>query len=106
LQHGGIINQPTLAMLGENPATSPEYIFNRPQMEHIMRAIPSAGGQAAGGNGGVTIINYTSQNKAQAEQEQARQQALGRTAIINEVLNELSQGSGSRIAQVLRAGQR
>jgi tape measure domain-containing protein len=103
LQHGGVINQPTLALLGENPATSPEYIFNRPQMEHIMRAIPSAGGQAMGGSN-ISIINVAS--RGEAEKQAAQERALGRQVIINEVLSELSQGSGSRIAQVLRAGQR
>jgi len=101
LQHGGIINKPTMILAGENPAMNPEYVLNRPQMQALMsgtmQAGPTAGGQAAG----VTVINVP--NRAVAEQEAARERALGRSVIINEVLNEISQGSGSRIARTLQA---
>ena len=101
-QGGAVINKPTAIIAGENPAMNPETILNRPQMQALMsgamRAGPTAGGQAMGG---VTIINTP--NRAVAEQEAARERALGKAVIINEVLNEISQGSGSRIARTLQA---
>jgi hypothetical protein len=107
-QGGAIINKPTHILAGENPAMNPEYVVNHPQMQALMqaavRAGPSAGGQASGG--GVTIINYTSNNKAQAEQEASTQRAQGRQAILNEVLADLSKGEGSSISRMLRVGGR
>ena len=101
-QGGAVVNKPTAIMAGENPAMNPEYVLNRPQMQALMsgamRAAPSAGGQAMGG---VTVINVA--NRQQADQEAARERALGKAVIINEVLNEISQGSGSRIARTLQA---
>lgn len=100
-QGGAIVNKPTAILAGENPAMNPEYVLNRPQMQALMsgamQAGPTAGGQAAG----VTVINVP--NRAVAEQEASRERALGRSVIINEVLNEISQGSGSRIARTLQA---
>jgi tape measure domain-containing protein len=105
-QHGGVVNRPTLAMIGEGPAhTLPEYVLNRPQMNQMMasamRSGPSAGGQAAGN---VVIINVP--NAAAAEREAAQQRAMGHQVIINTVMNELSQGSGSRLGQVIKTIQR
>jgi len=101
-QGGAIVNKPTAILAGENPAMNPEYVLNRPQMQALMsgamRAAPTAGGQAMGG---VTVINVA--NREQAAQEAARERALGKAVIINEVLNEISQGSGSRIARTLQA---
>ena len=100
-QGGAVVNKPTAIMAGENPAMNPEFVLNRPQMQALMRgamqAGPTAGGQAAG----VTIINTP--NRAVAEQEAARERALGRSVIINEVLSEIGQGSGSRIVRTLQA---
>jgi hypothetical protein len=101
-QHGGVVASPTLAMLGENPATRPEYILTRQHMESLMRATPSAGGQAAGQ--GLTIINVP--NQQAAAEEAAKQRSMGREVIINTVMSELSQGSGSRLGQVIRTIQR
>ena len=101
-QGGAIVNRPTAILAGENPAMNPEYVLNRPQMQALMsgamRAAPTAGGQAMGG---VTVINVA--NREQAAQEASRERALGKAVIINEVLNEISQGSGSRIARTLQA---
>lgn len=106
-QHGGIVTKPTLAVIGENAATRPEYVLNRQQMASMMQSAreagPSAGGQAMGG-AHVSVINVAS--RSEAEQRAAQERALGRQVVINYVMDELSQGSGSRIAQVLRAGQR
>jgi tape measure domain-containing protein len=105
MQHGGMVSKPTLILAGEgSSATNPEYIFNRPQMQALMqgamRAGPSAGGQAAG----ISIINVASQE--QAQKEAARERALGRQVIINEVMADLGQGEGSRIGRVMRTLQR
>jgi len=105
-QSGAVINKPTLMMVGEG-AYNPEVILNRPQLNSLiqsaMQAGPSAGGQAAGG-AGISIINVAS--KEQAEKTAAQERSLGRSVVINYVLDELAQGSGSRIGQVLRNGQR
>jgi hypothetical protein len=101
-QGGAIVNRPTAILAGENPAMNPEYVLNRPQMQALMsgamRAAPTAGGQAMGG---VTVINVA--NREQAAQEAARERGLGRQVIINEVLSEIGQGSGSRIVRTLQA---
>jgi tape measure domain-containing protein len=104
-QHGGVVTRPTIAVLGENRATSPEYIFNRPQMQAIMQGMQHGERQGGQGHGeqGITIINVAS--RQQAEQEAKAQQAMGRRTIINEVLQELSAGSSSRIARAVRMAQ-
>jgi len=106
-QGGAIVNRPTQILAGENPHMNPELILNKPQIQGLfaaaMRATPTAGGQSAGG---VTIINYTSGNRQQAEQEAMNQRAAGKQAILNEVLADLSRGESSRISRVLRTTQR
>lgn len=103
-QGGAVVNKPTLALLGEG-STNPEVVLNRPQLNSLvqsaMRAGPSAGGQAAGN---VVIINVP--NAAAGEREAAQQRAMGHQVIINTVMNELSQGSGSRLGQVIKTIQR
>ncbi|HEX6827135.1 MAG TPA: tape measure protein [Nitrospiraceae bacterium] len=94
---GAIVNRPTLTMLGENPATTPEVVMNRQQMQAFLRAGPSAGGQAAGG---IAIINVP--NLAMAQEEQAKQRAMGKEAIINIVLSEMAQGDRSQILKTVR----
>lgn len=94
---GGIVNRPTFALLGENAANNPEVVMNRHQMQAFMRAAPSAGGQATGG---VTIINVP--NMAAAEEEQARQRAMGRDAVINIVASEMAQGDRSQLLKIVR----
>jgi tape measure domain-containing protein len=91
-QHGGVINSPTRAILGESPAHNPEVILNRFQMQAM----------AAGGGAGqaVNIHNYPS--KAEAEAGAARDRASGHRAIVNEVLTDLSAGSGSKIGRAMR----
>ena len=89
LQHGGIIHGPTRIVAGENPSTAPEAIFSRQQLQSLFGgggALGSGQGQGAG----VTVINVAS--KAQAEQTAAQERALGKNAVINFVLDELSTG--------------
>jgi hypothetical protein len=99
-QHGGIVHAPTMAMIGENPATAPEAIFNRQQLQSLF------GGQAANqaGNAGISIINVAS--KAQAETTAAQERTMGRHVVINYVLEELNLGEGSRINRTMRSMQR
>ena len=103
-QHGGVVNRPTHAMLGENPGMNPEFIVNHPQMKALMsaamQAAPSAGGQAAGGDVSVILVD----NRGQAEREAAAQRGMGRQVIIQEVVRDLSQGSGSTIGRMIKAG--
>ena len=99
-QHGGVIRGPTMAMLGENPNTAPEAIFNRQQLQSLFGGSSSSQGQ----NQGVTVINVAS--RQQGEQMAAQERAMGRTAVINFVLDELSTGESSRINRSLRALQR
>lgn len=102
MQHGGFVNRPTLALLGE--AGGGEYVVPQRQMQQLMssamRAGPSAGGQAAG----LTIINVAS--KAEAEQTAAQQRAMGREAVINFVLSDMRQGEGSQINRMIRTTAR
>jgi len=93
--------------VGENSSTVPEIILNKPEIQGLfsaaMRAAPTAGGQAAGGQG-IVIMNFPSQ--AAAEQSAADQRALGKQVILNEVLNDLGRGEASKISRVLRMTQR
>lgn len=104
---GGIVRRPTLALIGENAATTPEYVLNRPQMQALMtrtlQAAPSAGGQGMGGNH-ISIINVGS--REQGEAEAAKQRALGRSVIINEVMSEMAQGDRSQILKLMRLTSR
>lgn len=103
-QGGAIVNRPTTILAGENPSMNPEYVVNSPQMKALMgaamRAAPSAGGQAAGGDVAVILVD----NRGQAEREAAAQRGMGRQVIIQEVVRDLSQGSGSTIGRMIRAG--
>lgn len=100
-QHGGVVRRPTLALLGENPANNPETILNRQQMAAMMQG----GGRGSGGEGGgISIINVGS--RAQAEQTAQEQRAMGRTAVINYVNENLSLGESSSILRNLRSLQR
>lgn len=103
-QGGAIVNRPTTILAGENPSMNPEYVVNSPQMKALMgaamRAGPSAGGQAAGGDVAVILVD----NRGQAEREAAAQRGMGRQVIIQEVVRDLSQGSGSTIGRMIRAG--
>jgi hypothetical protein len=104
-QHGRVVTKPTLTMIGENPSSNPEFVLNSQQMRSVMtsamQATPSAGGQAAGGNDVAVILV---DNRGQAERAAAQQRGLGRKVIIQEVVNDLSQGSGSTIGRAMRAG--
>jgi tape measure domain-containing protein len=94
----GPIHHPTMILAGENPSTTPEYLLNRSQMQSLLGAGPSAGGQAAGG---ISIINVAS--KQEGESLAARERAMGKQVIVNYILEELSAGSGSRISQAMRS---
>jgi tape measure domain-containing protein len=94
-QHGGVVRGPTLAMLGEGPShTLPETVLNRQQMAAVM----SGGGTGQGQ--GVSIHNYPS--KAEAEAGAASDRAQGHLAVVNAVLTDLSNGSGSKIGRAMR----
>ena len=99
-QHGGIVNRPTLAMLGENPAHNPEVVLNRQQLQGLFQSGPYAGGQAMSGGSGVVIMNYPS--KAAAEESANQQRALGRDVVLNEVISDLSKGENSQINRMIR----
>ena len=99
-QHGGIVNRPTRALVGENPATRPEYIMTRQHMEGLMSSVFKGGPGASGQAGGVAIFNFPSKNAA--EQEIAQQRALGREIVLNEVLGDLSRGESSTINRMIR----
>jgi len=100
MQHGGVITRPTAILAGENPATNPEVILNRFQLQALMSGGPSAGGQAAGG---ISIFNSPSRDAAEAEA--ASQRALGKQVVMNEVMSDLQKGSGSQIGRMLRLMQ-
>jgi tape measure domain-containing protein len=99
-QHGAIVNRPTTILAGENPAHNPEYLLNRQQMQSLMAAGPSAGGQAAN----VTVINVAS--REQAQQTAAQERALGRQVVMNYIMEDLGAGEGSRINSAIRSLQR
>jgi tape measure domain-containing protein len=108
-QGGAVINRPTHILAGENPSVNPEIVLNRPQIQALfsqaMRAAPSAGGQASGGDGGgLTIINVP--NREVADRERVKQESLGRRVILNEVLSDMRQGEGSQILKYVRLTQR
>src|SRR4030095_5686321 len=99
-QHGGVVRRPTMALIGENSSTRPEYVLTRQHMEGLMQSAvqraPTAGGQAAG----VTIINVATEG--QAEQERLKREGLGYSVVINHVLKELSSGESSKINRAMR----
>jgi hypothetical protein len=71
-------------------------------LSSVMKAAPSAGGQAAGS--GVTIMNFPS--KAAAEAAATQERNMGKEVILNEVLQDMVQGEGSRIVRLMRTLQR
>ena len=99
-QHGGVINAPTMALLGEGPrSTLPEYVMNKGQMDALM-----ARGSASSQQSQVIVNNFPL--KQAAEENAARQRSQGHTAIVNEVLQDLSIGESSKINRALRSLQR
>lgn len=105
-QHGGQVNRPTLALVGENRSNNPEYILNRHQMNQMMSSAmqraPSAGGQAAGSP--LTIINVG--NAEEAARQRSQQESMGRQVVLNYVLQDLSTGESSKINRAMRTLQR
>ena len=99
MQHGGLVNRPTMAMLGENPAHNPEVVLNRQQMQSMF------GGGGSGGQGANVIVNNFPSRQA-AEEDAARQRSQGHTVIVNAILDELSIGESSRINRAMRSLQR
>jgi hypothetical protein len=103
-QSGAVLRKPTLVLAGESAQSNPEYILNRGHMAELlssaMKAAPSAGGQAAG----VTVINVAS--KAEAENQKAQQEAMGRQVVVNYILEELGQGESSKVNRMIRTLQR
>lgn len=100
-QHGGQVNRPTLAMIGEG-AHNPEYVLNSRQMNQMMSEAVSRG--ASAGNQAVSIFNYPS--KAAAEEAASRERSLGREVVLNEVMSDLRRGESSIINRTLRTLQR
>lgn len=102
-QHGGQVNRPTFAMLGEGPSsTLPETVLNRPQLEALLSRAPSAGGQAVSAP---TVILVD--NRQQADAAALRERARGKDAVIvNAVLGNLAQGESSSILRAVRTLQR
>ena len=97
-QHGGVVNAPTMAMIGENPAHNPEVILNRQQMQSMF-------GRSGSGQQNQVIVNNFPSRKA-AEEDAARQRGQGFQVIVNAVLEELSVGESSRINRAMRSLQR
>lgn len=95
-QHGGYVNKPTMAILGE---AGGEYVVPEYKMANIIGASMRAGAANSDG-GGVSIHNHP--NKESAERGAAQDRAAGRQAIVNEVLSDLNRGESSQIQQVLR----
>jgi len=105
MQFGGVVNKPTVALLGESPSTSPEYVLTRQQMQAVMsrgiRGGPTAGGQALGA---VHVHNHPDQ--ASAERGAADDMARGETAVVNAVMRNLRSGESSSIMRTIRTLQR
>lgn len=101
-QHGGTVRSPTFAMLGENPATSPEHVLTRQQMAALTETTRSGGGQ---GGGGVTVHNIMVQSEAQAQQLKAQAEAMGEMAVVS-VLRDMQKGESSRVIRTIRTLQR
>jgi tape measure domain-containing protein len=104
-QGGGMITKPTLAMIGEGPSyTKPEVVMNRPQMEGLMASMVRGGsGGGASSGGGVTVMNFPSREAA--EEAAPAERARNRQVVLNEVLQDLRQGSGSQIGRMMRLSQ-
>ena len=97
---GGVVNKPQLALLGENPANNPEYILNRSQMNQVLSNTSNANRQS---DQGLSIINVAS--REEGERQAAQEQAKGRQVVLNYVLDDLRQGSGSSIGRLMRVSQ-
>ena len=100
-QHGGVITAPTMAMLGEGPAsTLPEYVMNRGQMDALMSR---GAAPAAAPNTTVILVD----SRRAAEEAALRERAKGTTNIVvQEVVNDLGRGESSPILRTLRSLQR
>ena len=98
-QHGGVVNAPTMAMIGENPTHNPEVILNRQQMQSMF-----GGGGASGQQNQVIVNNFPSRQAA--EEDAARQRGQGHQVIVNAVLEDLGIGESSRINRAMRSLQR
>lgn len=99
LQTGGIVRRPSFHLLGE---AGPEAVVPLNRMREFAQSVgPSAGGQAMGG---ISIINVATE--AEAQRQKSQQESLGRKAVINYVMQDLSQGEGSQISRAIRVLQR
>jgi tape measure domain-containing protein len=105
-QHGGVVNRPTLAMIGEG-RHNPEYVLNSRQMNQAMsdavRQGTQAGGQAT--QGAVQVSNIFVRSQAEAEDLRRQEEAAGRIAIVS-VMREISRGESSQIVRTMRTLQR
>jgi TP901 family phage tail tape measure protein len=91
-QHGAVITGPTLAMMGENPAHNPEYVFNRQQMQRMasMAAAPAAGPAE------VNVIVVDSRAKAEDLMAQLP------NAILRTISEDMLRGETSQINKIRR----
>jgi tape measure domain-containing protein len=93
-QHGGVITQPTLSLLGEGY-----------QREHVVPGREFDQMQAAMRSGPTDVHTHVIvvANQQQAEQEKAAAAAQGHEAVIvNAVMNDIARGSNSKVYRGLR----
>ena len=89
-QHGGVVNRPTVALLGEGGQT--EYVLNQRQMQSMQAAMRTPSSQGTSGGANVTVINVAS--REEGERQAAQERALGKQVVLNYVIGDLKQGSG------------
>jgi tape measure domain-containing protein len=108
MAEGGVVRQPTIAMLGESVSTRPEYVLNSRQMETVVQTAlrsATASGQDSTRQRVQPVSVIVVDNRAQAEMAAARERSLGRQVVVQSVLDDLSQGTGSRIGRAMRMSQ-
>jgi tape measure domain-containing protein len=102
-QHGGVVSKPTHALIGE---AGTEFVLSSRQMQmalaQAIEAAPARASGAEGRQGDVYIYNV--RDRETAEREAQAKRAQGHRAIVNSVVSDLSQGSGSTIGRAIRAG--
>ena len=97
-QHGGRVDRPTLAILGE---AGPEHVVPQREMQAMQAAMQGGGRPPIN----LSVIHVA--NQAQANQEKANAEAKGHEAIIVNAVNaNLGLGESSSILRTLRTLQR
>lgn len=90
--NGGIVNRPTLGVVGDAGSRNPEFILNRPQMEAILRR--------SGSDSNVDVSVILSPSEADAKRLEAQNRAEGRR-VVRHVVDEILQGRGSQVLNAL-----